>query len=271
MKIHKITGGGGIQLNVCETGNPNGKPILFIHGFSQCGLCWNKQTKSDLADDFRLVTLDIRGHGLSEKPQGAYGDTQLWADDVQAVIATLSLNQPVLCGWSYGGEIMCDYVRHYGEEHIGGLNFVGAVSKLGEPVFPFLTPEFLGLAEGFFSNEAEKSVAALQTFMRLVFYAEPTPEDFYFFLGFNTIVPPYVRAGLFDRAIENDDILTKVQKPVLLTHGEKDALVLTDMAEYHGARISHAQVSFYPNVGHTPFWENSERFNSELHSFVESM
>ncbi len=271
MKIHKITGGGGIQLLARETGNPQGKPILFIHGFSQCGLCWNKQTESDLADDFRLVTLDIRGHGLSEKPQGAYGDTLLWADDIQAVITTLELDHPLLSAWSYGGEIMCDYVRHYGEEQIGGLNFIGAVSKLGEPVFPFLTPEFLGLAEGFFSNVAEESVAALKTFMRLVFYEEPTPEDFYFFLGFNTIVPSYVRAGLFDRLVENDDVLAKIQKPVLLTHGEKDALVLTDMAEYHKERIGHAQVSYYPNVGHTPFWENSERFNSELRSFVESL
>lgn len=270
MKTHKITGGGGIQLHVEETGNPQGKPILFIHGFSQCGLCWNKQTKSDLKNDFRLVTLDIRGHGLSEKPKDAYGDTQLWADDIQAVITTLQLDHPVLSAWSYGGEIMCDYVRHYGEEQIGGLNFVGAVSKLGEPVFPFLTPEFLGLAEGFFSNVAEESAAALQKFMRLVVYEEPTPEDFYFFLGFNTLVPPYVRAGLFDRSIENDDILAEITKPVLLIHGEKDALVRTEMAEYHKERISHAQLSFYPDVGHTAFWEKADRFNAELRSFVTS-
>ncbi|MBU2513832.1 alpha/beta hydrolase [bacterium] len=271
MKYHKVTGGGNIQLHVEETGNPQGKPILFIPGFSQCGLCWNKQTKSNLAEDFRLVTLDIRGHGLSDKPLDAYSDTQLWADDVQAVINTLGLDHPVLSGWSYGGEIMCDYVRHYGEEHIGGLNFVGGVSKLGEPVFPFLTQDFLGLAEGFFSDVAEESVAALQKFMRLVVYKEFTPEEYYFFLGFNTIVPPYVRAGLFGRAIENDDVLAQISKPVLLTHGEKDALVLTDMANYHKEKISHAQLSFYPDVGHAPFWENSERFNSEMRSFVNSL
>lgn len=271
MKSHKVTGGGGIQLHVEEMGNPQGKPILFIHGFSQCGLCWNKQTKSNLADGFRLVTLDIRGHGLSDKPEGVYADTRLWADDVHAVITTLGLDKPVLSGWSYGGEIMCDYVRHYGEDNIGGLNFVGAVSRLGEPVFPFLTEDFLGLAPGFFSNVAEESSAALQKFMRLVVYEEPTPEDYYFFLGFNTIVPYYVRAGLFDRMLENDDVLAQIKKPVLLTHGENDGLVKTDMANYHKEKISHAQVSFYPNVGHTPFWENSERFNSELRSFVNAL
>jgi pimeloyl-ACP methyl ester carboxylesterase len=55
------------------------------------------------------------------------------------------------------------------------------------------------------------------------------------------------------------------------THGEKDALVLTEMAEYHKARISHAQVSYYPGVEHTPFWGNPERFNAEMRSFVTSM
>ncbi len=271
MKAQKVTGGGGIQLHVEETGNPQGKPILFIHGFSQCRLCWNKQINSDLANDFRLVTLDNRGHGLSDKPQDAYGDTQLWAEDIQAIITTLELDHPVLSGWSYGGEIICDYIRHYGEEQISGLNFVGAVSKLGEPVFPFLGQGFLALADGFFSNVAEESVAALQKFMRLCVHEEPTVEDFYFFLGYNTIVPPYVRAGLFGRAIENDDILSQISKPVLITHGEDDEIVLLEMAKYHKEKISHAQSSYYPSSGHAPFWEYSERFNAEIRSFAASL
>ena len=149
--------------------------------------------KSELANEFRLVILDNRGHGLSEKPQDAYGDTRLWADDIQAVTTTLGLDHPVLSGWSYGREIICDYLRHYAEEHISGLNFVGAVSKQGEAGFPFLGQEFLALAEGVFWNVVEESMGALQNFIRLLFREEPTPEDFYFFLGYTAIVPPYVR------------------------------------------------------------------------------
>lgn len=271
MKSQTVTGGGGIKLHVVETGNPQGKPILFIHGLSQCTHCWQKQMESDLADDFRLVAMDIRGHGLSEKPKDAYGETKLWADDVQAVITELGLNQPILIGWSYGGEILCDYLRHYGEEHIGGLNFVGGVSKLGEPVFPFLGQDFIALAEGLFSDNAEESAATLQKFIRLWFHKEPTMEDFYFFLGYNTIVPPYVRVGLFSRSIENDDVLTKISKPVLLSQGENDALVLMEMAEYHKEKIPHSQISRYPEVGHAPFWESPERFNAELRSLAASI
>ena len=271
MKGQFVTGGGGTKLHVWEAGNPQGKPILFIHGLSQCGLCWKKQLNSDLANDFRLLALDIRGHGLSETPQGAYTDTQLWADDVQAVITELGLDQPVLSGWSYGGEIICDYLRHYGDEKIGGINFVGAVSRLGEPVMPYLGPDFLAIAQGLFSNVVEESADTLHKFIHVWFDSKPSMEDYYLFLGFNAAVSPTVRAEAFGRTIENDDVLAKISKPMLITHGEKDRLLLMGMAEYHKSKVGHAQLSRYPDTGHIAFWEKPERFNSEMRSFVSSL
>jgi len=44
------------------------RPILFIYGWSQSHLCWERQVKSALRDEFRLVALDLRGHGMSEPP-----------------------------------------------------------------------------------------------------------------------------------------------------------------------------------------------------------
>jgi pimeloyl-ACP methyl ester carboxylesterase len=271
MKTYTVTGGDGIKLYVEETGNPNGKPILFIHGFSQCRLCWNKQLHSDLAQDFRLVTMDIRGHGLSEKPKDAYGDSRLWADDVHAVITTLGLQQPVLSGWSYGGVIICDYLRYYSEDAVTGLHFVGATTKMGERFQPFTGKEVGGTISGLLSTVVEESVAAVQSFVRLCVKEPPTPEDLYFFLGYNLIVPPYVRLGLLSRNLDNDDLLAKLRKPVLITHGVDDAIVLLNMARHNAERIPHAQTSYYPNVGHAPFWEDAERFNRELRAFVSAV
>jgi pimeloyl-ACP methyl ester carboxylesterase len=272
MNAHKVTGGGGLQLYVEETGNPNGRPILFIHGFSQCRLAWSKQMDSDLAQDFRLVAMDIRGHGLSEKPREAYNDSKLWADDVQAVIQTLGLDRPILSGWSYGGVIICDYLRFYGEDLVGGINLVGAVTKLGtDAALAVIGPDLLANVQGLFSTDVEESVHTIQTFLRLCVYEEPLPRDFYFFLGYNMIVPPYVRQGLFSRALENDDLLPQIRKPVLITHGEKDALVLLTAAQQHAAAIRQARTSFYPNAGHAPFWEDAPRFNRELRAFAENL
>lgn len=270
-KSHKISGGGRVQLHVEESGNFSGKPILFIHGFSQCRLCWRKQLQSELAEDFRLVTLDNRGHGLSEKRRDVYGDTQLWADDIQAVITSLELDRPVLVGWSYGGEIICDYLRHHGQERIRGIHFVGAVSRLGNSALRFMGKEFLALAAGFGSGEVEQCVDTLKQFTRLCSHKEILPEDFYFFLGCSMAVPPYVRARLFGRHIENDDLLMTITKPVFIAHGEADRIVLPEMANYHAAKIKHAQLSLYPNIGHMPFWEDSKRFNAQLRSFVSGL
>src|SRR5687767_8542453 len=86
MKHYNIAGGGGAQLHVVETGNAQGRPLLFIHGFSQCWLAWSRQMNSTLAEDYRIVAMDMRGHGLSDKPSDGYDDSKLWADDVNAVI-----------------------------------------------------------------------------------------------------------------------------------------------------------------------------------------
>lgn len=167
MKHHTITGGGGLQLHVVETGNPDGRPLLFIHGFSQCWLAWQRQLNSELATQYRLVAMDLRGHGWSEKPRDGYGDTRLWADDVDAVVQKLALEQPVLCGWSYGPLVILDYVRHFGVDRLGGIVFVGGITKLGSPeANSAITPEFLSYAPSCFSTDVEESTGALRTMLR---------------------------------------------------------------------------------------------------------
>ena len=69
-RIHSVRGGGGLRLHVREWGRADGPPILFIHGLSQSHLCWARQYQSFLAEEFRLVACDLRGHGMSEAPPG---------------------------------------------------------------------------------------------------------------------------------------------------------------------------------------------------------
>ena len=265
MKHHRITGGGGIQLHVVETGNPGGRPIMFIHGLSQCWLTWNRQMNSDLAYDHRLVAMDIRGHGLSDKPRDGYADSRLWADDVHAAIQALGLDHPILCGWSYGPLVILDYIRHYGEDGIGGINFVGGVTKLGSgAAMSILDPKFLGLVPGFFSTEVEESVRSLESLLRLCFTQQPAEEDLYLMLGFSVSVPPYVRQALLSRSCDNDDLLPRIRKPVLITQGANDAIVKPTAVDQHRAGVAHAQIQMMSNVGHAAFWDGAAAFNERL-------
>src|SRR5512132_4641132 len=54
-RSHRVSGGTGVVLHVDETGNHEGRPVLFVHGFSQCRLAWNRQLGSGLGRDLRLV------------------------------------------------------------------------------------------------------------------------------------------------------------------------------------------------------------------------
>jgi pimeloyl-ACP methyl ester carboxylesterase len=222
---------------------------------------------SDLANDYRLVAMDMRGHGLSDKPRDAYAESKLWADDVTAAIQALRLDHPILSGWSYGPLVILDYIRHYGEGDISGINFIGGVTKLGsDEAASVLTPEFLSLIPGFFSTEVEESVRSLDCFAR-----EPSAEELYLMLGYNLSVPPYVRQGMFSRSFDNDDLLPRIRKPVLITHGAKDAVVKLAAVDQHKAGLANAQVQVVANAGHGPFWDDAAGFNQSLREFCKSM
>lgn len=272
MESRKVTGGGGVQIHVVETGNPQGHPILFIHGISQCWLSWERQMNSGLAKKYRLVAMDLRGHGQSEKPRDGYQDSQLWADDVHAVIQSLNLDHPVLTGWSYGPLVALDYVRHHGEGDIGGLHMVGGVSKLGsDDAMSVITPEFASILPDFLSNETEATARGLQGIIRLCYSPEPSTAERFLMLGYNASVPPYVRQAMFSRSLSNDDLLPKLRKPVLITHGSADAVVKPLAADQHKKAIPHAQVHLMPDTAHAAFWNDASAFNQRLQDFCESL
>ena len=131
-------------------GTRSGPAILFIHGWSQCDLCWSGQVSSQLAASFRMVTFDNRGHGTSGKPldPGCYADERLWADDLAAVIDQTRLERPMLVAWSYGGLITADYIRAYGDTGIAGIDLVGGTVLLKPPTFDHIGPGMLENAPG---------------------------------------------------------------------------------------------------------------------------
>lgn len=273
---HTVTGGGGVDLRVDETGTDSGRPILFIHGWGASRLHWTNQMHSDLADDFRLVTLDNRGHGRSDKPEGEepYSDPELWAADYQAVIDELGLTDPVLVGLSQGSLYIADYLSVNGEDDIGGIVLVGGTALFEyEDLSEVLGEEFLELvgSGALFSNDAVEYIMGLDAFIPLL-PAEPfPPKDHFFMLGQLAIVPPHVRAALLNRPLTYEDLLPEIESPVLLTHGEEDDAVPLTVSETHAEAIPNARTSFYPGVGHMSPMENTQRFNRELREFVAGL
>jgi pimeloyl-ACP methyl ester carboxylesterase len=267
METHTVRGGDGASIRVAEAGS--GRPILLVHGYSQSRMCWRKQFESDLTEEFRLVAPDARGHGESAKPRGAYDDSELWADDIRAVITELELDDAVLVGWSYGGLVVLDYLDHYGTDRLAGLGLVGAIASIGtERATARLGEEYVELVSGFVSTDVEESVRTMEAFVELCVEGELSPEDRYYMLGYNVAVPPHVRDSLRDRTVTHEGELETLDIPAWLVHGQSDSVIVPEASEEYLELLDDAELSRYPETGHSPFWERPERFNRELAAFA---
>jgi len=263
---HEILGGGGVKLHAREWGNPSGPGLLFIHGWSQSDLCWLNQVRGDLAATFRMVTFDLRGHGMSGKPSGPehYAAGQLWADDLASVIDQTGLQQPIVVAWSYGGYVVADYLRAYGDARIGGIDLVGAAVILRPPAFDHIGPGLLENARDMCGPDLFANIAATRRFLRACTSRPLGDAEAATALAWNMTVPSAIRRALLTRELDSSDVLRSVSVPVLVTHGRDDTIVLPSMAEHTRTFCPAATISWYHDVGHMPFWEAPDRFDREL-------
>lgn len=262
----EVIGGGGVKLHVREGGNATGVPLLFIHGYCQSADVWERQFSSERLRSFRLLAMDLRGHGDSEKPEdpAAYKDSQLWADDVAAVLDRVKPRRAVAIVWSYGGRVLGDYMRVHGSDRIAAIAFVSAISAARNDV---VAPQFSALFPAALSADRAVAEPALRRFVELTYApgfrldeATQTAR-----LAEQLRVPAVARESMLKRgALNYDDVLAKLDIPVVCVHGTDDNVILPVSSEQIAAAIPNAKISRYTGVGHSPFFEAPLRFNREI-------
>jgi len=82
----------------------SGRPLLFIHGWCMSGQVWQQQQA--LADQYRVVIVDLRGHGYSTVPAGGMQGFAGYGADLVDLMETLDLQHVVLVGWSLGAQVL---------------------------------------------------------------------------------------------------------------------------------------------------------------------
>lgn len=256
----------GVEIALQEWGDRAGRPVVFIHGFSQCHLSWSRQYAGGLARGFRLITYDLRGHGQSGKPMSPhyYRESTRWADELACVIERAGPQEPVLVAWSYGGRVVSDYLAKFGGAGLAGIVLVGSkinssaeFSCVGIPALQMATAD----------DDLTASISATISFLKAC--AETWDADeFNRQLAFNMLIPAKVRGFLLGRQFNADAIFKNLDLPVLFVHGKQDRIT-PYAASLHGhATAAHSRLSLYDGVGHCPFFEAPERFNDELAEFI---
>ena len=260
----------GLSLAAEAQGDPAAPEILLIHGLGQSHLSWQRQLSDPALAGFRIVSFDLRGHGDSDKPEdaAAYSDGARWGDDVAAVIAASGLRRPVMVGWSLGGTALMYYLGKHGTQQVAGINLVAAVIEFTPET---LRPASLKFAGQSASEDFRVRSKSLPAFLEACFAKLPPRAELDQMMVINGMVNRSAHVGTGKLSTTGfAETITQFTGPLLVTFGTKDALVFPKMAERVRELNPRAELSIYPESGHSPFYENPERFNRELAALVRS-
>jgi pimeloyl-ACP methyl ester carboxylesterase len=259
----------GVRLAVDESGAPQGTPVVFLHGIAQSRRAWQSVLEGPLAREHRLIAVDLRGHGDSDRPEGdeAYTGERLGAD-LKAVCDDLGLAQPVIVAWSYSGVVVGEYLRANGGGDLGAILFAAAAIKVGKPARALFGPAMLTHGRALMSEDPAIYEAGARAFL-LACAARPVNASF-LEEGLSEMarVPAHVRRTLLGRSEDYSAEVATCGLPLATLHGALDAVVLPAMSEQIASLAPGVESTYLPDVGHLASIEAPEAFNAAIRALV---
>lgn len=257
----------GVRLYYEDFGR--GEPFLFVHGGAMSHEMWEQQVY-DLADDFRVVSLDLRGHGDSDKPPGGHVFDRL-TKDVESLAAHLDPGPAnVVCHGigGYVGMLLALEAPHRVRRLAlvsTGARFVGSDAQRGG----FSTELWDRYSRGMAVN---KIAATAELVDRTFFHRDPGADVRQAVIAVMMRWPLYAMKML-GRDLEKLDLesrLAHIRVPTLVLHGVHDRKQRFSGAEHLCAKIPGARMVAFEESAHNPQFEEVEKFNRALREFVSS-
>ncbi|NIL91964.1 Non-heme chloroperoxidase [Rhodococcus fascians] len=272
--VRQATGIDGTNIVYRVTGDPAARPLVLLHGWAQSSACWGDGLLADLSSRYRVVAVDLRGHGYSDAPEAGYDDSKIWAGDVAAVLDAENITAgAVLLGWSYGGLVICDYLATHGSDAIAGIVLVGAITSIGRGEAGGRVGTAMRAAiPGAMAEEPRIAIKALGGFGNaLTGPVEGKGTEAQALFGLTLSTRPRVRAALFDRAVGHDELLRNLDIPAFVLHGTDDTVVDVAAGRHAADLIPGAGASYWDGVDHGPFVADPQRFLGEVSEFVDGL
>lgn len=261
----------GVTLAYDDEGEGDAHALVLIHGISMSRRYFHRQI-GPLSMRHRVIAVDLRGHGDSEKTESGHTVPQ-YARDIKQFIDALGLDQPVLLGWSMGVFVVFDYIRQFGTDGISGL------IDVDEAASDF---KWDGWAHGFLDLPTLHSLmtavqddkdAFVRGFVPDMFHNPPAHEELEWMVGESSKLPTGpLSAILFDQTVQDyRDVLPTIDIPTLICWGQHDQLLPVSGAPYMRDHILGARLEVFDNSGHCPFLEESEKFNQVVEEFIDAL
>ena len=267
----KFTTADGTGINYSVMGE--GKPILFVPGWS-CSTRFFDKNLEPLSATFKVVAVDLRGHGESDKPDHGYRISR-FAMDIRELLDHLGLENVTAVGWSMGASILWSYLELFGSHRIARL-----VSVDQSPA-QYFAPDWKWGQLGCYDAEsfvrlccdltyAERAVA--EGTVKGCMHREPTEEEVAFLAGEIMKCPARVKIDIMRDHTNLDwrDFLPHIAVPTLVCVALESRVFPWQGSAYVGEKVPGAQTEFFENCGHMLFWEDPDRFNRVVTAFVNS-
>ena len=247
-----------------------GRPLVLLHGLMAHSGFFMRQR--ELAGDFRMISVDLRGHGRS-KSDGAAATVEQLANDVAGLADHLELEGAIGLGWSLGATVLWHVLAGPSGRRFSGAIIVDMTPRVlneGEwqlGLAPELCQARTDAIRGDFAGFAQGAGQAIFTQpVRDEALARWAGEEF-------ARNDPQAMDGLWASLMEQDlrPLLGRIAQPTLIVHGAQSQLYGSGTAEYLVEALPHADAVQFDRSGHAPQLEQPELFNRTVRDFAASL
>jgi pimeloyl-ACP methyl ester carboxylesterase len=265
----------GLNVHYRDEGKTDGPALVLIHGSNASLHTWEEWSKR-LGDTYRVISLDLPGHGLTGvDPSGNYNPDR-YAEVVDQLLTRLAVPRAIIAGNSMGGYVSIRYALKHPKKTAALvlLDSSGAPSKpktdlpIGFRIMqtPGLRNLSLYISPRSLFDKSVRESMAVQTVVT------DAMVDRYWELN---RVPGNRAATLwrfqnYNRTSQSDQI-AQIKAPTLILWGEKDTVIPVADAAWLGKTIQGSKVITYPNVGHIPMEEIPNQTTNDVRTWLASL
>jgi pimeloyl-ACP methyl ester carboxylesterase len=256
----KISMPDGCAIHVESSGHGD-TAIVFLHGIMVSGAVFKHQV-SALSGDYRVVTIDLRGFGQSDKPETGYSGESFVAD-LKYIVDHLNLKRPIIAGWSMGGAIALAFAAGF-PGIASRLVLIGTTPCLVQrPDWPHAVPP--AAAEQLEQALATDYGAGVDGFCRMMFPEANSEDDMNFVRQIMLATPPRVTLACMQNLGGSDlrPLLGSIREPVSVLCGAEDMVCPSAASRFLADKLG-GKLTLLPGGGHCVFLTKAEEFNSAL-------
>ena len=257
----------GITLNYDQQGS--GEPLILIPYLSADNTCYAFQI-AEYAKHFTCFSIDLRGSGESDKPDGEYS-TELYADDVAALMDAVGIARAQVSGMSLGGAIGCWLAAKHPEK-VKSLSVHGGWTKT-DPYIDKVVKGWQVMAQAF-GNVPELVIEGIFPWCFTPEFYAAKFDVIQSLAAFVRSRPP-MSVGAFmkqSNAVLAHDVesqLSRITAPTLITFGRHDQVTSIRFAEPLRKGIQNTEYYVFETASHAPIYEVTEEFNQRTLAFLK--